>query len=115
MTLRNDKGAQVLASNPQLAPRLDFTAPADGDCTIAVEHLHSWGGPDEVYRLTVTPYAPAFSLTLAIDRWDIAPGGSISIPVFAGRAGYNGPIEVSVAGVKGLAGTVTIPAGPPKP
>jgi hypothetical protein len=115
MVLKNDKGAQVLASNPQLAPRLDFTAPADGDYTVVVEHLHSWGGPDEVYRLTVTPYAPGFSLTLNLDRWDVAPGGTVSIPIFAQRAGYNGPIEVSVLGPKGLSGIVTIPAGPPKP
>jgi hypothetical protein len=115
MVLKNDKGAQVMASNPTQAPRLDFSVPADGDYTLAVEHLHNWGGPDEVYRLTLTPYQPDFSLTLAIDRWDVAPGGSVSIPIFATRTGYNGPIEVSVAGAKGLTGTVTLPAGPKPP
>jgi hypothetical protein len=115
MVLKNDKGAQVQATNPMNAPRLDFTAPADGDYTLVVEHLHSWGGPDETYRITVTPFQPDFSLTLNMDRWDIAPGGKVAIPLFLTRAGYNGPIEVSVAGVKGLSGTVTIPAGPPKP
>jgi hypothetical protein len=39
----------------------------------------------------------------------------VSIPIFATRAGYNGAIEVSVVGPKGLNGTVMIPAGPPKP
>ncbi len=115
MVLRNDKGAQLSASNPALAPRLDFTAPADGDYTLAVEHLHSWGGPDEVYRVTVTPFEPSYSLTLNIDRWDVAPGGTVSIPIFLARAGYNGPVEVSVLGPKGISGSVTIPAGPPKP
>jgi hypothetical protein len=115
MVLKNDKGAEILKSNPMVAPKLDFTAPADGDFTLAVEHLHSWGGPDEVYRLTVTPYEPDFSLTLNIDRFVIAPGGTVSIPIFATRAGYNGAIDVSVAGAKGLSGTVAIPAGPAKP
>jgi hypothetical protein len=115
MVLKNDKGADILKSNPMVAPKLDFTAPADGEYTLAVEHLNYWSGPDEVYRLTVTPYEPDFSLSLNLDRFSVAPGGTVSIPIFATRAGYNGAIEVSVAGVKGLSGTVTIPAGPPKP
>ncbi len=115
MELRNDKGAKILASDPKLAPKLDFTAPADGDFTLVVQHLNYWGGPDEVYRLTVTPYEPGFSLSLNLDRFSVTPGGTVSIPIFATRAGYNGAIEVSVAGAKGLSGSVTIPAGPPKP
>jgi hypothetical protein len=115
LVLKNDKGAQILASNPAVATKLDFTAPADGDYFLVAEHLHSWGGPDEVYRLTVTPYEPGFSLTLSLDRWSISPGGTLSIPIFAARSGYNGPIEVSAAGAKGISGTVTIPAGPAKP
>jgi len=53
VVLKNNKGAQLLATNPALAPRLDFTAPTDGDFTLVVEHLHAWGGPDEVYRLRI--------------------------------------------------------------
>ena len=115
LMLKNDKGAQLLATNPMLAPRLDFTAPADGDYTLIVEHLHSWGGPDEVYRLSVTPYAPGFALTTNLDRWDAPAGGTVSIPLFVQQAGYNGAIEVSVLGPKGISGSTTIPAGPPKP
>jgi hypothetical protein len=115
MVLKNDKGAQIMASNPAVAAKMDFTAPADGEFTLAVEHLHSWGGPDEVYRLTITPFEPDFSLSLNLDRFSVIPGGTVSIPIFATRAGFNGAIEVSVVGPKGLKGTVTIPAGPPKP
>src|SRR5262249_23766371 len=64
MVLKNTKGAQLLATNPSLPTRLDFTAAEDGDFTLVVEHLHSWGGPDEVYRVTIRPYEPAFSLSL---------------------------------------------------
>jgi hypothetical protein len=35
MVLRDAKGGQLQASNPTVAPRLDFTAPADGDYTIS--------------------------------------------------------------------------------
>lgn len=115
LVLRDAKGTQVAASNPQQAARLDFTPPADGDYTLSAEHLHAWGGPEEVYRLTVTPFAPGFSLTLNTDRWDVAPGGSVSIPLFLTRSGYDGPIEVTPVGAAGISGSVTIPAGPAKP
>ncbi|MBY0231646.1 MAG: hypothetical protein K2W96_20365 [Gemmataceae bacterium] len=115
MALKDAKGAQLQATNPAAAPRLDFTPAADGDYTLAVEHLHSWGGPDEAYRITVTPFAPDFSLTLAIDRFDVAPGGELSIPVYMQQAGYAGAVELSVEGNPGVTGKATIPAGPPKP
>ncbi|MFO0843641.1 MAG: hypothetical protein U0797_14800 [Gemmataceae bacterium] len=114
MALRNAKGEQVQATNPAQAAKLDFTAPADGDYTLAVEHLHSWGGPDEVYRVTFTPFQPEFTLNLNLDRWELMPGATVSVPLFVQRAGYNGPIEVSVLG-KGLTGSLTIPAGAAKP
>jgi hypothetical protein len=113
MVLRDAKGTQLQATNPAAAARFDFTAPADGDYFIVVEHLHSWGGPDEVYRLTVTPYEHSFTLSVPINRVDVAPGGTVLLPILVARAGYNGPIEVSVVGA-GVTGTVTIPAGIPK-
>jgi hypothetical protein len=115
LVLRNARGAQLQASNPAAPPRLDFTAPADGDYVVEARHLHGWGGPDEVYRLTLVPFAPDFSLTLPLDRFDVPAGGTTSLPIRVGRAGYNGPVEVSVVGPKGLSGQVVIPAGPPRP
>jgi hypothetical protein len=114
MILRNPKGAQVQATNPAAAPRLDYTVPDDGDYTISVEHLHAWGGPDEAYRLTITPYQTGFTVSVPIDRVDVAPGGQINLPLLVARAGYLGPLEATVVGPKGLSGTVTIPAGAPK-
>ncbi|HZY84859.1 MAG TPA: hypothetical protein VFE78_08510, partial [Gemmataceae bacterium] len=61
-----------------------------------------------------TPYRPEFDLSLALDRFDVPAGGTVSIPVQAARRGYTGPIELSVVGPKGLSGKVTIPAGAPK-
>jgi hypothetical protein len=111
MVLRDAKGAQLQASNPAAAPRLEYTPPADGDYTLMVEHLHYWGGPDETYRITATPADPGFELSATVERFDASQGGGVSIPLQVARKGYTGPIEVSVVGPKGLSGKVTIPAG----
>ncbi|MFQ3652028.1 MAG: PPC domain-containing protein [Gemmataceae bacterium] len=114
LTLKDAKGVQLAASNPANSPRLDYTAPADGDYTVVVEHLHAWGGPDETYRLSLTSFHNDFSLTLPSDRFDVAPGGEVGIPLLVTRTGYDGPIEVSVVGPKGVSGSLKI-EGPPKP
>jgi hypothetical protein len=105
------KGTQVAASNPMTGARMDFTASADGDYTVRVEHLHYWGGPSEIYRLAITPYEPGFDLTLHLDRFDVSLGGKLNLPIFLTRHDYTGPIEVSVIDVPGLSGQVTIPGG----
>lgn len=113
MTLKDAKGAQLAVTNPAQAPRLDYTAQADGDLLLAVEHLHYWGGPAETYRVTVTPYEPGFSLSLQLDRWDVPQGAVVPIPIVAARRDYTGPIEVTIEGHPGLSGQATIPAGVP--
>jgi hypothetical protein len=115
VVLRDAKGAQLAASNPMTAAaRVDYTAPADGDLTIAVEHLHYWGGPSECYHLSIAPYQPGFDLSVALDRFDVGQGGTLSIPVQVVRRDYAGPIELSVVGPTGLSGQATIAAGEPK-
>jgi hypothetical protein len=111
MTLHDAKGAQVQASNPAAAARMDFTPPADGDYTLHVEHLHLWGGPDEVYRITVTPFEPGFDLAVAPDRFDVQQGGKLSVPVRATRRDFEEPIEISAVGPKGISGKLDVPAG----
>ncbi len=116
MTLRNAKNSQIQASDPMKDPRLDFTAPADGDYFVTVEHLHYWAGPDEVYRLTFAPYQPGFDLLLGLDRYDSAANGSFAFPILAVRRDYAGPIDVSVVGPAGVTGQVQVPVGqPPQP
>jgi hypothetical protein len=116
MILKDAKGGQVAVTNPVSPPRIDYTAAADGDLTLHVEHLHLWGGPTETYRVTITPYEPGFDLSLALDRYDLFPGGFVSIPIQVTRRDYTGPIDVSVVGLPGFSGQVTIPTGqPPQP
>jgi hypothetical protein len=112
LVLRDAQGNQLQASNPAVAPRLDFTAPADGDYTLAVEHLHYWGGPDETYRLTFTPYTPGFALSATLDRFGAPQSGVVAIPIHVVRHDYPGPIEVSARG-EGVSASLTIPAGQP--
>ena len=113
MVLKDAKGTQVAASNPTAGPRLDFTAPADGDFTLAVEHLLYWYGPSEAYRITVVPYEPGFELSLGIDRLDVPPGGTAPISLVLTRRDYTGPIDVSVTGHPAITGHATINAGQP--
>jgi hypothetical protein len=112
MVLRDAKGGQLQASNPAAAPRLDFTAAADGDYTLALEHLHYWGGPEETYRITFLPYEAGFELKVDLDRFSLPQAGTVAIPIHVIRHDYAGPIEVSVQG-DGVAGMLTIPAGQP--
>jgi hypothetical protein len=116
MTLHDAKGAQLQASNPTTATaRLDFTPPADGDYTLQVEHLHLWGGPDEVYRINVAPYELGFDLAVALDRFNVAQGGKLSIPILAPRRDFDGPLEISVVGPKGISGQLAVAAGKAPP
>src|SRR5262249_21514234 len=114
MTLKDSKGGKLQETNPMNAPRLDFTAAADDDFVLAVEHLHRWGSPTETYRVSITRYSPGFGLTVALDRYEVPPGGSFNVPIYVTRTDYTGPIEVAVRG-EGLSGTVTIPANTPAP
>jgi hypothetical protein len=113
LMLRDAKGGQLKASDPMAAPRIDYTATADGDLLVSAEHLHYWGGPAESYRLTVVPYEQDFDLSVGIDRYDASQGGTVAIPILAVRRDYTGPIEVSVVGPMGVEGKVTIPTGKP--
>jgi hypothetical protein len=116
MTVRDAKGVnQLAATNPAAPPRLDFTPPADGDFILTVEHIHGWGGPDEVYRVTVAPVEPGFELVLPTDRLDVPPGGAVAVPVYLTRQGHTGSIELSAVGAAGVAGTATIGAGTAPP
>jgi hypothetical protein len=113
LVLKDSKGNQLAASNPQVGPRLDFTAPADGDYTLGVEHLLNAHGTSESYRITIVPFTPGFDLTLGIERFDVAPGSVTAIPVYAQRHGYAGPIDVRVVGDPHISGRVTIVPGQP--
>jgi hypothetical protein len=108
------KGKELAKSNPQQTPtRVEFSAPADGDFTIACEHLNYLAGPSEVYHLAVTPAAPDFAVAVGLDRIDVPVGGVGLIPVtgLTKANGFAGPVELTVAGSDALVGSLTLPAG----
>jgi hypothetical protein len=117
MVLKDAKGGQVAASNPSAGTGIDYTAPADGDLVLAVEHLNYLHGPNEVYRLTILPPQPGFSVTLATDKIEVPANGVAVLPILAiARRDYAGPIEISVVGSSSLTGSTTITAtAPPAP
>jgi hypothetical protein len=117
LAVKDAKWQQLAVSNPMAPPRLDFTPPADGDYYVYVENLLYASGPEESYRVTVTPHEPGFDLALFLDRNAAAAGGSVGIPIIlAARRDYTGPIELSVVGPPGITGQGTIPANaPPAP
>jgi hypothetical protein len=111
LTLKDAKGAVVQATNPANPPRLDFTPMVDGDFYLTAEHLHGWGGPAEVYRLTVVPYEPGFDLSVQLDRFDAPQAGGLVIPILMTRRDYTGPVDISVRGPAGITGKLNIPMG----
>jgi hypothetical protein len=110
-------------------PSLRFDPPADGAYRVVVADLNDAGGPRHAYRLDVTPAAaPETRLVLKADRFTMAPGKPLEIPVTVEREGDDAPIELTVAGLpEGLAAapvtssegktakevTLTITAGSP--
>jgi hypothetical protein len=115
MVLRDAKGTQLQATTGAAPPRLDFNPPADGDYTLAVEHLLYNFGPSEAYRVTITPYEPGFDLALLLERFDVAQDGSVNVPVVVTRRDYTGPIDLFVDGLPGLSAALTVAAGQPVP
>lgn len=113
LTIQDAKGNKLAETSPAQAARLDWKAPADGEYLIQVEHLHLWGGVDEVYRVSVSPYQAGFSLSLQADRFEGRQDGTAEIPVIVTRQDYPGPIEISAYGPAGVTGSLVIPAGQP--
>lgn len=67
------------------------------EITAVVRDLEGRGGPGFGYRLTIEPATPSFELWMDDSEVHIARGSSVNVYVTAVRAGYNGPIALSVA------------------
>jgi hypothetical protein len=76
-------------------PELAFTAPADGRYRVVISDLAGRGGLRMVYRLTMSPPTPDFSLALAADSFILESGKPLEIPVSAlARDGFREKIEI---------------------
>lgn len=104
LSIRKESGEQLAASDDRpntTDPGLDFKVPDGVDkIIVAVKDLLDRGGPQFIYRLEVASAdTPDFRLELFEDRHQTPRGGAELIRVRAERAGYNGPIKLSVAGL----------------
>lgn len=100
-----DAGGKVLAEaddngRDDRDPSLDFTPPADGQYAVRIRDLPGRGGPRMVYRLTMEPIAPDFTLSLAADSFVLEKDKPLEIPVnVAARDGFKGPIAITAIGL----------------
>ncbi|HND56558.1 MAG TPA: PPC domain-containing protein, partial [Pirellulaceae bacterium] len=84
---------------------LAVTIPADGAYRLVAEDLLKRGGPGFSYHVSIEPVVP-FSLALKADKatrskFTLAKNGALAIDVPVARAGYDGPINLSVEGPGG--------------
>ena len=120
LELRDAKGARLALNDDTVGPdpRLDFAAPdKPTPVTIAVSDALRRGDPTCVYRLVVTKVNDAaptadFRLTMTEETQHVASDGTKVFRVSAERAGYEGPIRLTIGGLPTgfLAAPVEIPA-----
>jgi hypothetical protein len=90
---------------------LSFTPAADGPVTVAVSDLFAGGSPRHAFLLRVLS-EPDYDLTVAADRFAVAPGKPTTIPVKVNRVrGFSKPVEIVAEGLpEGVKFEVTKPA-----
>ena len=122
LVVRNEQGGQLARAEEtptSLDPVLEYTAPPKTtSILVGVADAQGQGGPDGVYRLTVSPAElsgakPDFRLVTPAQRITLPTAERSVIPILVERRGYQGNITLLAddlpAGVK-LEGA-TIPAG----
>ncbi len=102
----------------KIDPLITFTAKADGKHTVRLyDHLRG-GSPAHNYRIEVTMPPPGFKVSLKELRRDeahvvhVPAGGQIGMVVSAARSGYNGEINLELAGIPEGVTATTFPIPP---
>jgi len=111
LTLFNPKGVQV-AENDDTVDKseglvthhsdsyISYTFPAAGDYVLRIADAQGKGGDEFAYRLSVAPPRPDFVLRVRPDNCRAPQGGTTFLNVAAFRRdGFDGPINLSVAGL----------------
>lgn len=106
LAIHDPSGAKLAMAGSAEAPDqglvIDWRTPADGVYRLRVRDLQhgSRGGPEFIYRLTVHPARPNFSLRLASDYVNVVQGGKTAIDLLVQRSGgFTGPIELTADGL----------------
>ncbi|HEY2154673.1 MAG TPA: pre-peptidase, partial [Isosphaeraceae bacterium] len=95
-------------------PRVEWTAPGDGDFSVQVADLHNRGGAESGYVLLADAARPDFVATCDPDKFNIGPGARTAVFVKAmRRGGFEGPVSFAFEGLPAgvSASPLTIPYG----
>ncbi|MGB8166906.1 MAG: hypothetical protein WCF18_05405 [Chthoniobacteraceae bacterium] len=107
LRIENKDGKELARKDDAPDPQLAWTAPADGNFTVAVGDLTHHGGADFTYRLAVSEAVPDVSATVANSSVTIAPGKSAEVKVTVKRAnGFKAKLQLAA---KNLPEGVTAP------
>ena len=108
-------GKQLLRAEPAaLGGPLDatFTPPVAGTFLVEVRDMYNSAGPRHVYRLRVTPVVPDVEAKVAADRFALAVGTPLDIPITVTRTGgFAGELLPFAEGLPD--GVTATPARPP--
>lgn len=99
MSLLKADGAPIATARQEAETVLDADIPEDGDYLLQVEDLLVGGPPGHVYRVDVDETYGGFSLAAEQTQYSSPQGGTFVVKVLAQRRGYDGPIELTVAGL----------------
>ncbi len=107
LTVRRANGGGIGSNDDSGGPDsyLRITAPADEDVLIEISDHLKKGGENYVYRIEVTPVAPALTMTLPEKQQYISNtlavprGNRAALLVAAARANFGGDLNVAIEGL----------------
>lgn len=103
LTVTDSTGKQLLKAEPAaLGGGIDaaFTPPKAGGCNIEVRDLFKSAGPRHVFRLRVVPAVPDVSATVAADRFTVAVGTPLDVPVtYVKKNGFTADVTAFAEGL----------------
>lgn len=88
-----------MADDPRQPCRLEWRAPADGEYCVRLRDVQQGirGGSDFIYRLSLQPAKPAFTLRLATDFANVVQGARGDVELKVRRVGgFTGAIDLKV-------------------
>jgi hypothetical protein len=91
-------------------PRIDRTFDSADEYVVQVRDLDNRGGESFVYRLTIAPPHPDFSVTATPDRLLIGAGGTVPVDLSVSRNdGFDGDVRINLADLPpGLSATTAL-------
>jgi hypothetical protein len=99
ISLQKMDGTQLAVARQERQTVLGAEIPDDGEYLLQVENLLAGDATNRVYRVDVSDTYDGFTLHAEQAQYSAPRGGTFVVKVLAQRRGYNGPIELSVAGL----------------